>query len=146
MLGAAIATYLTLFQWGVSASVWDPIFGSTSSAAVLASAFSRRLPVPDATLGALAYVVEALVTSLGDDRRWRTSPRLVIASGVVLAGLALTSIGLVLIQVLVVHALCTLCLCSAAISVVNLWLGWSEVLATRAWLRNGQGRYARGGA
>jgi uncharacterized membrane protein len=130
LLGCGLATYLTLYQWHVTTAVWDPIFGSRSSEAVLTSATSRLLPVPDATLGALAYLVEAIVTALGDAHRWRTAPWLVVVFGLVLAGLALTTLGLVLTQIFLVHALCTLCLCSAAISFVNAWLGRDEVFAT----------------
>lgn len=130
LVGCALATYLTLYQWHVTASVWDPFFGSSSSEAVLTSAISRSLPIPDATLGALAYLVEATVTALGGLDRWVSSPWLVVVFGLVLAGLALTSLALVLSQIFLVHALCTLCLCSAAISFVNAWLGRDEVLAT----------------
>jgi uncharacterized membrane protein len=137
LLGCALASYLTLFQWHITAGVWDPIFGSHSSEAVLTSSFTRWLPLPDATLGALAYLVEAVVTLLGDAWRWRTAPWLVIAYGLVLAGLALTSLVLVLVQILLVHALCTLCLCSAAISFLNAWLGHDEVFAAVEVLRRG---------
>jgi uncharacterized membrane protein len=130
LLGCGLATYLTLYQWHVTATVWDPIFGARSSEAVLTSAVSRLLPVPDATLGALAYLVEAIVTAVGGQERWRTSPWLVVLFGLVLAGLALTSLALALTQVFLVHALCALCLCSAAISFVNAWLGRDEVFAT----------------
>ena len=135
LLGAAIATYLTLYQWHVTSDVWDPLFGPRSSEAVLTSATSRLLPLPDATLGAIAYVVEALVTVLGDSNRWQTRPWLVLLFGLVLAGLALTSLALILTQVFLVRALCTLCLCSAAISFVNSWLGREEVFATLGVLR-----------
>jgi uncharacterized membrane protein len=135
LLGCGLATYLTLYQWHLTSTVWDPLFGARSSEAVLTSAVSRLLPLPDATLGALAYLVEAMVTALGDAHRWRTAPWLVVVFGLVLAGLALTSLALVLIQIFVVHALCTLCLCSAAISFVNAWLGRDEVIATIRALR-----------
>jgi uncharacterized membrane protein len=130
LLGAAIATYLTLYQWDRTSSVWDPIFGSASSEAVLTSPISALLPLPDATLGAAAYLGEAVLAAVGSTRRWCERPRLVLVYGLVLAGLALTSVGLVLSQVLLVHAFCTLCLCSAAISWVNAWLGHREVLAS----------------
>ncbi len=135
LVGCALATYLTLYQWRVTASVWDPVFGARSSEAVLTSAVSRLLPLPDATLGALAYLAEAVVTVLGGEDRWRTSPWLVVLFGLVLASLALTSLGLVLTQVVLVRALCTLCLCSAAISFVTAWLGRHEVFATVHLLR-----------
>lgn len=74
LVGCAISTYLTLYQWHAISSVWDPVFGAASSEAVLTSSVSRMLPLPDATLGALAYVVEAVVTALGgSDRRSRRS-------------------------------------------------------------------------
>ncbi|MDQ6671920.1 MAG: vitamin K epoxide reductase [Chloroflexota bacterium] len=129
LLGAGISTYLTLFQWHVTASVWDPLFGAVSSEAVLTSFVSHYLPLPDATLGALAYGAEVGVTALGGRDRFRTTPWLVLLFGLVLAGLALTSLALVLIQIFLVHALCSLCLCSAAISFVNAWLGRAEVFA-----------------
>jgi uncharacterized membrane protein len=129
LLGAAIATYLTLFQWHITTTVWDPLFGSASSEAVLSSALTRRLPLPDATLGALGYIVEAILAALGGEDRYQRRPWLVLLYGLVLAGLALTSFVLVLTQIFVVHALCSLCLCSAAISFINAWLGRDEVLA-----------------
>ena len=134
LLGCGVSTYLTAYQWHITSTVWDPIFGPTSSEAVLTSFVSHYLPLPDATLGALAYAVEAVMTALGNTHRWRTQPWLVMLYGVVLLGLALTSIGLMLILVFVVHALCSLCLCSAAISLINLGLGREEVVSSvRDW-------------
>ena len=134
LVGGALATSLTLYQWHLTSSVWDPLFGSASSEAVLTSTLSRALPLPDATLGALAYLMEALLAALGGTARWRTQTWLVMLYGLVLAGLAVTSLGLVLIQMFVVHALCTLCLGSAAISFLTAWLGHAEVLAgLHAW-------------
>ncbi len=54
LLGCGISAYLTLYQWHVTASVWDPLFGASSTESVLTSFVSRLLPVPDATLGAAA--------------------------------------------------------------------------------------------
>ena len=134
LLGCALSMYLTAYQWHITATVWDPIFGASSSEAVLTSFVSRYLPLPDATLGALAYAVEAVVTALGNTEQWRTQPWLVMLYGLVLLGLALTSIGLMLIQVFAVHALCSLCLCSAAISLINAGLGREEVVGSvRHW-------------
>jgi uncharacterized membrane protein len=135
LAGCAIATYLTLYQWRVTSSVWDPLFGPRSSEAVLTSAISRALPLPDATLGALAYLVEAALTLLGGPERWRRQPWLVVVFGVVVAALTLTSLVLVATQVMLVRALCTLCLCSAAVSLVNAWLARDEVAAALDALR-----------
>jgi uncharacterized membrane protein len=140
-VGCAIAAYLSLFQWHLLTSVWDPLFGSQSSQAVLTSALSRSLPVPDAALGAFAYALEFALSVVGGSQRWREQPRLVLVFGGVLIGLAGTSLVLVLTQVLLVHALCSLCLSSAAISFVNLYLGRGEVLTTlRRRARQGEQR------
>lgn len=128
-LGCGISTYLTLYQWHLTAVVWDPVFGSHSSERVLTSALSRALPVPDATLGAVAYLVEAGATLMGGDHRWERTPAVVLVYGLILAGLALTSCVLVLLQLLVVRALCALCLASAAVSIINATLGKPEVMA-----------------
>lgn len=140
LVGGGIATYLTLYQWRITASVWDPLFGPRSSETVLTSPISRALPLPDATLGALAYLAEACLTALGGADRWRTIPWLVIVFGGALVALALTGLVLVLLQVFVVHALCMLCLCSAAISWINVALGRDEVGASLGVLRQTRGR------
>jgi uncharacterized membrane protein len=129
LIGCALAIYLTLFQWHITSSVWDPIFGPHSSESVLTSHWTSWLPVPDATLGAAAYVVETILVLVGGTQRWRTDPWLVVLFGLVLVGMALTSLVLVLTQIFLVRAFCTLCLCSAAISFVNAWLGRDEVFA-----------------
>jgi uncharacterized membrane protein len=109
LIGCAISTYLTLFQWHVLGGVWDPLFGAASSEAVLTSSLSRALPIPDATLGAIAYLIEA-VLSLIDDARVE------LVLNVLMILMALTGLGLIAIQLFYVHALCSLCLCSAVIS------------------------------
>jgi uncharacterized membrane protein len=127
LLGAALASYLTLYQWGVTSSVWDPLFGSSSSEAVLRSPISRMLPLPDATLGAGAYLLEAILALLGGANRAHSEPWLVLAYGVVVAGLAVTSVALLFSQLVLVRALCSLCLASAVISLVNAALARDEV-------------------
>jgi uncharacterized membrane protein len=134
LAGCGLATYLTLYQWHLTTGVWDPIFGAHSSEAVLESALSRALPVPDATLGAFAYLVEAILGALGGRSRWSARPWLVIIFGLVVAGLAVVALALVLSQVFLVRAFCTLCLCSAAISFINAWLAKDEVRAAAGYL------------
>ena len=112
LLGFAIAGYLTLDQIG-AVTAWEPFFGRGTEA-VLHSKFSRALPVPDAALGALAYLVEA-VSALGGATRGGLDAASVVyvVTGV---GLGLAAIALVLVQAGVVRAWCTFCLVSAAIS------------------------------
>jgi uncharacterized membrane protein len=121
LVGCAVACYLALYQWRLTGAVWDPLFGARSSEAVLMSSVSRALPVPDAMLGALAYLVEASAAVFC--RRGRA---LLVYAAVLLA-LAVTSVMLVLVQAVLVHAFCTLCLASAAISFVNVALARTEI-------------------
>ncbi len=132
--GCAIATYLTAYQWGLTRGVWDPLFGDGSEA-VLTSGVARGLPIPDATLGALAYLLEAVIGAIGSTERWRAMPWIVVAFGLMLAGLAFTSLCLVIAQPVFLHTGCTLCLVSAAISFVNAWIGQDEVRASLRYLQ-----------
>src|SRR4051812_32593472 len=85
--GCAIALYLALCQWHVFHRVWDPLFQDTSgtyangSERVLNSWLSRKLPVPDALIGALAYAIELIADLIGGPQRWRTAPWAVLAMG-----------------------------------------------------------------
>ena len=126
LVGAAISAYLTLYQLHVIGGVWDPLFGSTSSEAVLTSSLSRALPVPDAALGAVAYLAEAVLAWASGRFFWA-----LVGFAVVLVGLAAAGLILLLTQVLIVHAFCFLCISSAAISLVNLVLGRADIAALR---------------
>jgi uncharacterized membrane protein len=126
--GLAVATTLTLFQLGVAHDVWEPFFGD-GSRRVLTSALSRALPIPDAAVGAAAYLAEAILDSLGGRHRWRTNPWLVVLTGLVAAGLGVAALGLVATQAFLVHAFCTLCLTSALLSLIIATLVAPEVLA-----------------
>ncbi len=111
--GLVISAYLGGYQLGLVDRVWDPVFGSASSAQVLHSALSRALPVPDALVGALAYAAEVAVGLLA---LARPRPLVLLAYGALAGLLALTSFGLVAAQLLAVHHFCLLCLASAAAS------------------------------
>ncbi len=130
LAGCALATYLTLYQWHATSRVWDPAFGTGSSESVLTSRISRLLPLPDATLGGAAYLVEALVAGLGSSDRWRMSPWVVLLYGAVVVALAVTSLFLVLAQALIIRHFCLLCLISASLSFVNAGLARDEVWRT----------------
>jgi uncharacterized membrane protein len=131
LAGCAVATVLTLFQVGVLDSVWEPFFGD-GSRRVLTSSLSQALPVPDAALGAVAYLTEAALEAAGGRERWRERRWLVLATGVVAAGLGLAALGLIAAQVFLVGSFCTLCLVSAAISLAIVVLVTPEVRATLA--------------
>ncbi len=129
LAGFVIAGYLALYQFGVVRHVWEPFFGDGSER-VLHSAISRLLPVPDATLGAAGYLVDAVSGVIGGRGRWRTLPWIVIVFGIAVGPLGAVSIALVMIQPLLVHGWCTLCLASALVSVLMIGPAMDEMLAS----------------
>jgi hypothetical protein len=123
VLGLAIAGYLTLVQLGVLERVWDPLFGTDSSRAVL----DLTHPVPDAAAGTVAYAAELVLLLT---RRARTLLALILLAG------AITSIALIIVQPTLVGHWCTLCLVSAATSFALLGFGHAEVRTALATLRH----------
>lgn len=137
IVGLLVATYLTLYQLGVFAGVWEPFFGD-GSRAVLHSAVSRLLPVPDASLGAGSYALDVVFGLIGGTARWRTAPWVVCAFAAVVLPTSLVSTGLLMVQPILVQHWCTLCMVSALASIVIAGPTLGELLATlqhlkRAW-------------
>lgn len=128
-VGLSIASYLTLFQVGVTAGVWEPFFGD-GSRRILTSGISRTLPIPDAALGAGAYLLDVVSGLVGGRDRWRTMPWMAVIFGLAVGPLGAVSILLVILQPIVYDAWCTLCLTSAVISVIMIGPAMGELLAT----------------
>jgi hypothetical protein len=114
--------------------VWEPWFGAGSQT-VLNSFLSHLLPIPDAAVGAFAYLLDAVTGAIGGQARWRTMPWMVILFGVAVGPLGLVSIFLVISQPVLLHAWCTLCLFSALISLIMIGPAMDEVLASLQYLR-----------
>lgn len=127
-VGFFIARYLTAYQLGHIASVWDPFFGGGTQR-IITSDVSRAWPVPDAGLGALSYLLEALSGMMGGRRRWRTMPWMVAMFGMLVIPLGAVSIFFIVIQPIVIGTWCTLCLVSAAAMVVMLPYSFDEIVA-----------------
>lgn len=134
VIGMGIAIYLSLFQFKVTDSVWDPFFG-VETQKVLTSPISKLLPVPDALLGAFGYLTDAVTGIIGGTERWKTKPWIVIVFGVAVGPLGLVSILLVISQPVLFNAWCTLCLSSAIISVVMISPAMDEMLASLQFLQ-----------
>ena len=129
LVGFGIAVYLTLFQLEVVSDVWEPFFGS-GSREILDSRISHLLPVPDAALGALGYLVDAVAGVIGGPERWRTMPWMVLLFGAAVGPLGAVSVALAIIQPAVYGTFCTLCLASAVISLALIPPALDEVLAS----------------
>jgi len=134
MVGFAVASSLALYQWRIVPSVWEPFFGE-GSRVVLNSGVSRVLPIPDAALGALSYLLDAITGAVGGTRRWRSMPWIVVLFGLAVGPLGVVSVLLVILQPVVYGAWCTLCLVSASISLLMIGPALDEFLASLQELR-----------
>lgn len=133
IVGFAIAMYLSLYQWRTFDHVFEPFFGDDSRKILRESVVSREseryFGVPDAFLGALSYLADAVAAIVGGTRRWRTMPWIVILFGIFVGPLGAVSVVLVILQP-ILAGWCTLCLITAAISVAMIGPSMDEVLAS----------------
>ncbi|HLE62587.1 MAG TPA: vitamin K epoxide reductase family protein [Pyrinomonadaceae bacterium] len=133
-----IASYMALYQWRLVGDVWDPIFGEQTRQ-VLDSEVSEKMRrwfrIPDAALGALAYLGDLIFGLAGSTRRWQYRPWLVLLFGLDVIPLGIVSAVLVVMQGTVVGAWCFLCLVTAVISLLLVALAYDEVWSTLLYLR-----------
>lgn len=128
VIGFLISRYLTAYQLGHIDQVWDPFF-NPGTAAVITSDASKAWPIPDAGLGGVAYMLEILMAVMGDKRRWRTMPWMVLAFGILVVPLGAVSIFFIIIQPIVIGTLCTLCLVAALAMLVMIPYALDELVA-----------------
>ncbi|HET6467908.1 MAG TPA: NAD-dependent epimerase/dehydratase family protein [Geminicoccaceae bacterium] len=140
-VGLFVSRYLAAYQLGHIDGVWDPFFAGTDpegalngSESVVTSSVSKAFPIPDAGLGAAIYALDILTGAVGDRRRWRTMPWLVLLFGLLIVPLGAVSIVFIMIQPTVIGTLCTLCLLQAAVTVILIPYSIDEVLATLQFL------------
>jgi hypothetical protein len=133
-----IASYMALYQWLLVGDVWDPIFGEQTRQ-VLDSEVSEKMRrwfrIPDAALGALAYLGDLIFGLAGSTRRWQYRPWLVLLFGLDVIPLGIVSAVLVVMQGTVVGSWCFLCLVTAVISLLLVALSYDEVWSTLLYLR-----------
>ena len=128
LVGFFLSRQMAAFELGHITTLGDPFFGMGTER-VLTSTVSRAFPIPDAGLGALAYLIEFLMGFMGDKRRWRTMPWMVTFFGILVVPLGIVSITLIILQPLAVGAWCTPCLIAAAAMIVMIALTLDEVVA-----------------
>lgn len=133
-IGFCIAMYLGFYQMHIVNSAWDPFFYD-GTAKVLTSKLSKNFPIPDALLGAFAYLLDLVSAIIGGTDRWKSKPWIVIIFGMAVGPLGLMSVFLVISQPIIVGHWCTLCLCSAAISIVMISPAMDELLACLQYLQ-----------
>ncbi|MER9251981.1 NAD-dependent epimerase/dehydratase family protein [Mesorhizobium sp. M0598] len=139
-VGLFVSRYLAAYQLGHIDGLWEPLFGpgetpaGNGSEAVVTSWVSKGFPIADAGLGAFAYALDILAGAIGDRRRWRTMPWMVLLFGLLVVPLGVVSVGFIIIQPPLIGALCTLCIVQAAVTVVLIPYSVDEVLASCQYL------------
>jgi uncharacterized membrane protein len=137
LIAALIAIYLGLYQWKILDTVWDPLFGD-GTAQVLNSDVSheitRWIRIPDAVLGAFAYISDIVFALAGSERRWQDRPWLVVLFGIDVIPLGAVSVILVILQGIAVKYWCFLCLITASISLTLIFLAYDEVVSSCIYL------------
>ena len=128
LVGFFLSRQMTSFQLKHITSFIDPFFG-LGTQRVLTSDVSRAFPIPDAGLGAVAYMIEFLMGFMGDKARWRTMPWMVMFFGILVVPLGVVSITLIVLQPIAVGAWCTPCLIAAAAMLIMISLTLDEVAA-----------------
>jgi uncharacterized membrane protein len=132
------ATYMALYQWRLVDGVWDPVFGE-QTLRVLDSDVSEQMKswmrMPDAALGAIAYLGDIVFALAGSTRRWQFRPWLVMIFGLDVIPLGIVSAILVFLQGTTVGAWCFLCLVTAVISLILVALAYDEVWSCLKYLR-----------
>jgi nucleoside-diphosphate-sugar epimerase/uncharacterized membrane protein len=141
LVGLFISRYLAAFQLGHVDSAWDPLFGDGTER-IITSEVSEAWPVADAGLGATVYLLEIVTGLIGDKRRWRTMPWMVLLFGIMIVPLGAVSIFFIIIQPIVIGTWCTLCLIGAAAMLLQIPYSFDEILATLQFMkeRRQQGR------
>ncbi|HYF00830.1 MAG TPA: vitamin K epoxide reductase family protein [Planctomycetota bacterium] len=145
MVGFLLAGYLSLYQFRLIDTVWDPFFGE-QTLKILNSPVSHVLPVPDAFLGAVGYLLDAVTAVIGGRDRWKTMPWIVVIFGVLVGPLGAVSIALVIAQPVAFDAWCTICLATAVLSVAMIGPAMDEVLASLQHLKRERDRNGWSGA
>jgi Vitamin K epoxide reductase family/SPW repeat len=123
-----LSRQMAAYQLGYTTTVWEPFF-TPGTAAILTSDVSKAFPISDAGLGAVAYLIEALMGFMGDKQRWRTMPWMVMFFGILVVPLGLVSIILIILQPVAVGTWGTPPLLAALAMLTMIALTLDEVVA-----------------
>ncbi len=133
-VGLFVSRYLAAYQLGHIEAAWDPFFGPGTER-IVTSSVSEAWPVSDAGLGGVVYVLEIVTGVIGDKRRWRTMPWLVLLFGILIVPLGAVSVFFIIIQPVVIGTWCTLCLLGALAMLLQIPYSFDEILATLQFLK-----------
>ncbi|TAK82082.1 MAG: vitamin K epoxide reductase family protein [Betaproteobacteria bacterium] len=139
-VGFFIARYLAAYQMGHIDAIVEPFFpgleaGKNGTESIITSHVSMAWPIPDAGLGAVAYLLEVLMGAMGDKTRWRTMPWMVTFFGILVVPLGMVSLYFIVIQPIQIGTWCTLCLAAALAMLVMIPFALDEIVAMGQYLR-----------
>lgn len=135
LLGLLISRHLTAYQFGHIDYAWEPFFaGSTTdprngTEEIITSHISEAWPIPDAGLGAVAYLLEILMAVMGTRDRWRTMPWMVMGLAILVVPLGIISIYFIIIQPVLLGTWSTLALGAALAMLIMIPFMLDEVIA-----------------
>ena len=131
--GFFIARTLAAYQLGHIDGVWEPFFAGDAARNgtefIITSNVSKAWPIADGGLGAVTYMFEVLMGVMGDRRRWRTMPWMVLMFGIVVVPLGVVSIYFIIIQPIVIGTYCSLCLLAALAMLIMIPYSLDELVA-----------------
>lgn len=113
VVGLAIASYLTLYKYGVVGSL---ACGTGECEVVQTSRWSTLLGFPVAAWGAAYYTVVLLVAATGVRERYAASRPLSLALVVITGAGLLFSAWLTYLELAMIHAICRYCVGSAIVA------------------------------
>ncbi|MHB8622875.1 MAG: SPW repeat domain-containing protein [Sulfuricaulis sp.] len=128
LFGFFIARYMAAYQLGHIDRAWDPFFGA-GTMTIITSDMSKAWPIPDAGLGAVAYMLEVLMTFMGGKNRWRTMPWMILMLGILMVPLGGVSVFFIIIQPMLIGTWCTLCLIAGLAMVLMIPYSLDEFVA-----------------
>ncbi|XBQ17042.1 MAG: vitamin K epoxide reductase family protein [Oceanicaulis sp.] len=147
LVGLLLSRHLTAYQLDSIEGIWDPFFQGgpgpkNGSEEITTSYVSEAFPIPDAGLGAVAYMLEIVAGIAGTRARWRTMPWLVMGFGIMIVPLGVVSITFIIIQPILLGTYCTVCLIAAAAMLLQIPYALEELVATTQflWRRKKKGR------
>lgn len=135
LLGLLISRHLTAYQFGHIDYAWEPFFAGSlndprnGTEEIITSHVSEAWPIPDAGLGAVAYLLEILMAVMGTRDRWRTMPWMIMGLAILVVPLGIISIYFIIIQPVLLGTWSTLALGAALAMLVMIPFMLDEVIA-----------------
>lgn len=135
LIGLLISRHLAAYQFGYIDGAWEPFFEGSAldprngTEEIITSYVSEAWPVPDAGLGAVAYLLEILMAVMGTRDRWRTMPWMVTFLAILVVPLGITSIYFIVIQPVLLGTWSTLALGAALVMLIMIPFMLDEVIA-----------------